>query len=127
MTSGLAKRQPSGNPELTLKPPPERQATRPRKRPKRERETPEYADMVERMITAYGRRVGEGDVEELPRMIDMHRVLEAALDRAVIGLRQFGYSWGEIAKRTGTTRQAAQQRWGARPPASDRFLSRRNT
>ena len=112
MTSAPAKRQPSVNPELTPNPPPERRATRPRKRPRRERETPEYADMVERMILAYGRRVGEGDVEELPRMIDMHRVLEEALDRAVVGLREFGYSWGEIAKRTGTSRQAAQQRWG---------------
>jgi hypothetical protein len=68
--------------------------------------------MVERMIKAYARRVGEGDVEELPRMIDMHRVLDEALGQAVIGLREFGYSWGEIAKRTGTSRQGAQQRWG---------------
>lgn len=68
--------------------------------------------MVERMITAYARRVGGGDVEELPRMIDMHRVLDEALATAVAGLRDFGYSWGEIAKRTGTTRQGAQQRWG---------------
>jgi hypothetical protein len=112
MTSDSAQRQPSVNPELTPNPPSERRATRPRKRPKRERETPEYADMVERMIMAYGRRVGEGDVEELPRMIDMHRVLEEALDQAVVGLRRFGYSWGQIAKRTGTSRQAAQQRWG---------------
>ena len=68
--------------------------------------------MVERMIKAYARRVGLGDVEELPRMIDMHRVLDEALDQAVAGLRQCGYSWGEIAKRAGTSRQGAQQRWG---------------
>jgi hypothetical protein len=68
--------------------------------------------MVERMIKAYAKRIGESDVEELPRMIDMHRVLDEGLDRAVAGLRKFGYSWGEIAKRTGTTRQGAQQRWG---------------
>jgi hypothetical protein len=65
------------------------------------------------MIKAYARRVGEGDVEELPRMIDMYRVLDEALaEIAVPGLRDFGYSWGEIAKRTGTSRQGAQQRWG---------------
>ncbi len=27
-------------------------------------------------------------------------------------LWEFGYSWAEIASRLGTTRQAAQQRWG---------------
>jgi hypothetical protein len=68
--------------------------------------------MVERQIKAYARRVGQGDVEELPRMIDMHRVLDEALAEAVIGLREFGYSWGSVASRTGTSRQAAQQRWG---------------
>jgi hypothetical protein len=103
----------SVNPALTPDEPPARRPPKPRRRPKRERETTEYADMVERMIMAYARRVGTGDVEELPRMIDMHGVLDEALDRAVAGLRDFGYSWGEIANRTGTTRQAAQQRWGA--------------
>jgi hypothetical protein len=37
--------------------------------------------------------------------------LAAATQTAVDGLREFGYSWGEIASRLGTTRQAAQQRW----------------
>jgi hypothetical protein len=32
----------------------------------------------------------------------------------VIGLRQAGYSWAEIAARIGVGRQAAQQRWGRR-------------
>jgi hypothetical protein len=105
MTSAAPDQPESVNPGLT----PNRLA---RKRPKKDRETPEYADMVERMITAYGRRVGAGDVEELPRMIEMHRKLDEAIATAVAGLRDFGYSWAEIAKRTGTTRQAAQQRWG---------------
>jgi hypothetical protein len=109
--SDPAERQPGVNSGLTPNRLPERRATRPRKRPKRQRETAEYADMVERMILAYGRRVAGGDVEELPRMISMHQVLEEALDQAVIGLREFGYSWRDIARRTGTSRQAAQQRW----------------
>jgi hypothetical protein len=29
----------------------------------------------------------------------------------VIGLRNAGYSWAEIAARLGVTRQATQQRW----------------
>jgi hypothetical protein len=104
--------QPDVNAGLTPNPPSERKPTRSPRRPKKERETPEFADMVERMIKAYARRVGEGDVEELPRMIAMHDKLNEALDTAVVGLRDFGYSWAEIARRTGTSRQAAQQRWG---------------
>jgi hypothetical protein len=38
--------------------------------------------------------------------------LDEAIGRAVIGLRETGYSWAEIAARLGVTRQAAQQRWG---------------
>ena len=44
--------------------------------------------------------------------------LRAALTAAGIdpaqnsGLREFGYSWADIAGRLGVTRQAAQQRWG---------------
>jgi hypothetical protein len=102
----------SVNSELTPDRQSDRRPARSRRRPRQERETPEFADMVERMIRAYARRVGEGDVEELPRMIDMHRALDEALAVAVAGLRDFGYSWGEIAKRIGTSRQAAQQRWG---------------
>jgi hypothetical protein len=100
------------NAELTPDGRSDRRPARPRRRPRRERETPEYADMVVRMIKAYARRVGDGDVEELSRMLDMHRVLDDALAVAVAGLRDFGYSWGEIAKRTGTSRQGVQQRWG---------------
>jgi hypothetical protein len=38
--------------------------------------------------------------------------LDAAVSKAVTGLRKAGYSWAEIAVRLGVTRQAAQQRWG---------------
>jgi hypothetical protein len=40
--------------------------------------------------------------------------LDEAIGRAVIGLREAGYSWAEIAARLGASRQAAQQRWGRR-------------
>ena len=39
--------------------------------------------------------------------------LDEAIGRAMIGLRETGYSWAEeFAARLGVTRQAAQQRWG---------------
>jgi hypothetical protein len=38
--------------------------------------------------------------------------IDATIAKAVKGLRACGYSWAEIGSRLGTTRQAAQQRWG---------------
>ena len=37
--------------------------------------------------------------------------LDQAINEAVTGLREFGYSWADIARPLGITRQAAQQRW----------------
>ena len=36
--------------------------------------------------------------------------------QAITGLRQYGYSWADIALRLGITRQGAQQRWGGENP-----------
>ena len=41
--------------------------------------------------------------------------IDDAIAKAVTGLRGSGYSWAEIGSRLGIARQAAQQRWGARP------------
>jgi hypothetical protein len=38
--------------------------------------------------------------------------LEDAIRAAVIGLREFRYSWAEIGSRLGISRHAAYQRWG---------------
>jgi hypothetical protein len=46
--------------------------------------------------------------------------LEDATCQAIARLRQFGYSWADIAMRLGITRQGAQQRWGDTPaPVTD--------
>ena len=45
-------------------------------------------------------------------MVTLAGAVEAAIQEAVIGLRQFGYSWTEIGERLGVSRQAARQRWG---------------
>ncbi|MBI3688929.1 MAG: hypothetical protein HY241_16610 [Actinobacteria bacterium] len=75
-------------------------------------ENPDYAAFARRIIRAHGRRIAAGDVEALPDLLSLADELERATQDAVIGLRQAGYSWAEIAARLGTTRQAAQQRWG---------------
>jgi hypothetical protein len=71
-----------------------------------------YAAFVHRILRAYSRRVGDGDVEALALMLGLAEEIDAATAEAVKGLRACGYSWAEIGARLGITRQAAQQRWG---------------
>jgi hypothetical protein len=74
-------------------------------------ENASYAAFLRRAIRAAGRRVADGDVDGLADLLDLAGELDRAIDAAVRGLRDAGYSWGEIASRLGVTRQAAQQRW----------------
>src|SRR3954464_14840217 len=74
-----------------------------------------YLVFVARVITAAGKRIATGDVDALPDLAQLSADLDAALITAVQGLREFGYSWEQIASRLGVTRQAAQQRWGGKP------------
>ena len=78
-------------------------------------ENDEYAAFARRVLRAYARRVATGDVEALTLMLGLSADIDDAIAQAVTGLRGFGYSWAEIGSRLGITRQAAQQRWGARP------------
>jgi pyruvate/2-oxoglutarate dehydrogenase complex dihydrolipoamide acyltransferase (E2) component len=78
----------------------------------REVENPAFTAFVRRIIRAHGRRIAAGDVEGLRDLLTFADDLDAATHTAVTGLRRAGYSWAEIAERTGTTRQAAHQRWG---------------
>ncbi len=71
-----------------------------------------YMAFCARIIRAAGRRISAGDVDTLPELAQLQHDLDQALTHAVRGLRDFGYSWTEIAVRLGVTRQAAQQRWG---------------
>jgi hypothetical protein len=99
---------------------PEAQLTRPDtvkagltpKRPRRQVENDEYAAFIRRVLQAYSRRVGDGDVEALALMLGLAEEIDTAIAEAVKGLRSCGYSWAEIGSRLGITRQAAQQRWG---------------
>lgn len=86
-------------------------------RTKRVRETPEYAAMVRRVIRAHGRRVGDADPEDLAELLAMRAVLDAAIADAVDGQRDNGFSWAQIARGLGTTRQGAQQRFSERRKA----------
>jgi hypothetical protein len=83
-------------------------------RPRRQVENDEYAAFVQRILRAYSRSVGDGDVEALVLMVDLAEQIDASIAEAVKGLRACDYSWAEIGSRLGITRQAAQQRWGTR-------------
>jgi hypothetical protein len=79
-------------------------------------ENDEYAAFVRRVLRAYSRRIGEGDIEAIGAMARLGDDLENATKDAITALRAFGYSWADIALRLGITRQGAQQRWGSNTP-----------
>ena len=85
-----------------------------RKRRRDSVENTDYAAFAARVIRAHARRIADGDVDALADLLRLGDEVDAATQTAVTGLRSFGYSWAEIAARLGTTRQAAQQRWGSR-------------
>ena len=85
------------------------------KRLRRVVENDEYAAFARRVIRAYARRIATGDIEALAAMTVLATDLDQAIKDAVTGLRACGYSWAEIARPLGITRQAAQQRWGGDP------------
>jgi hypothetical protein len=80
---------------------------------KRIYETTEYAGMMKRLVTAYGRRVGDADVEDLGEMLALQAHFQDVVAQAVQAQREVhGRSWADIAQAAGTTRQAAQMKWG---------------
>jgi hypothetical protein len=85
------------------------------RRPRRRRsvETKDFGAMVTRMIRAYGRRVANADMEDLADVVALRSLLYEAITAAVAHLRDHHeFSWAAIGEAVGTTRQAAQQRYG---------------
>jgi hypothetical protein len=82
-------------------------------------ETPEYADMLARIIRAYAKRVGDGDPVDLGRMVELRAQFDTAIVAAVRGQRDAGFSWREVAEGLGTTRQSAQITYGRRQAERD--------
>jgi hypothetical protein len=78
---------------------------------KRRVENDEYCAFARRVLRAYGRRIADGDIDAVIELKDLLNETEAILGRSVIGLHSLGYSWAEIGKRLGVTRQAAHERW----------------
>jgi hypothetical protein len=55
------------------------------------------AAFVRRILRAYSRRVGDGDVEALALMLGLAEEIDTAIAEAVKGLRGYGYSWARSA------------------------------
>lgn len=87
--------------------------SRPNGRRRRLVENSEYVGFLERTIRAAGRRIAAGDIEGLADLMRLSGELETAMQTAVTGLRQFGYSWSEVGRVAGMTKQSAHQRWSA--------------
>jgi hypothetical protein len=71
-------------------------------------ESDEFGAFVRRVIRAYARRVADRDE------------VDAAMREAVTGLHGNPYSWADIGRALGITRQAAQARFG-QPSSSPRL------
>jgi hypothetical protein len=84
-------------------------------RPRAAVENPEYAAFARRILTAYARRIADGDIESLALIAELADTIDTSIRDAVTGLREHGYSWAQIGSRLGVTRRAAHQRWGNRP------------
>ena len=75
-------------------------------------ETLPFIAMVRRMIAAAGRRVADADEPELAALLAVEHEVAAAVAVAIDGMRARAMYAHEQPRATGTTRQAAQMRWG---------------
>jgi hypothetical protein len=73
-----------------------------------------YHQFVKRILKAYGKRIGAGDIAALPELVALEGELAATIEDAVRQLRAepWCYSWAQIGKVLGITRQAAEKKWG---------------
>lgn len=129
LTAGGAQEPPSPPPPVAADQQPDRpnrdnkSLSRRRERgkhPKKHKENPEFAAAAKRFINALGRRVLT-DPDALAFLLDVERHLQKVTGEAARGLHygseaegRPSFSWAEIGKRVGLTRQACRQRWGDR-------------
>lgn len=78
------------------------------------RETRDVTNAVQRLITALGKRVADGDPDELLLLRAVASTVRTAEATAVAGLREQGHSDAVIGTYLGVTRQAVEQRWPRR-------------
>lgn len=75
----------------------------------------EFAAFARRIIKAHSRRVGAGDVEALGDLVGLRDLIWLEIKQAAQQLHAEGYSWAEIARPLGISKQAAHQAFGVNP------------
>lgn len=65
-----------------------------------------------RIIRAVGRTIGETDTAQLVDLQALISCAETTMKHTIHALRQNGYTWHEIGRDLGVTRQNAQSRYG---------------
>lgn len=85
-----------------------------RKRARVEVETVDYIrGFLARAIKGAGKRVSDGDPVDLAELVRLRAEFDEVIVDAVRGMRErHGYSWADIARELGTTRQAAHATFG---------------
>lgn len=73
-----------------------------------------YLAFMRRGVRALVRRSTEGDLDALEALVALQAEVQAQTIAAGAALHAHGYSWAEIARVTGTTRQAAAERFTIR-------------
>jgi DNA invertase Pin-like site-specific DNA recombinase len=75
-------------------------------------ESPDIAAMMKRMCRGMVRRAQEGDLEAVKCMAEVERAVRDAVVEAARAAHYgpYAYSWNEIARDLGVTRQAVQKR-----------------
>lgn len=70
---------------------------------------------MRRMLRALARRATEGDLFALESLANLRTALDAAVAEAARGAHDgpAAYSWTEIGRELGITRQAARQQYGS--------------
>lgn len=87
-------------------------APEPESFPERVVENAAFLDFARRIIRRAGERCGEADPWALASLVALRADLDNAITEGVAGLRAEGYSWADIARPLGITRQSCQQQYG---------------
>lgn len=82
------------------------------KREKKVVELPEYVKFARRILRATGRRIQDRDIEGLAGLAELRNEIDEQMKTTAKALNAQGYSWAEIGRVLGVSKQAAQQRFG---------------
>lgn len=76
------------------------------------RDNQEFGQFARRIVRAYGRRAGAGDITTLSELVRLRETIDRAMDDAALALRRDHMaSYAELGRELGITRQAAAKRW----------------